>query len=130
MNTRTLLISTTAAAALAAAVAVPATAHKSAAAPLRVVDADADLRFDGRVLLEAETTGASRVTFTYRGKTFKAKRGTFDREDGTRDWYRTVRARGNDAAGDVTVSIRVRATNGGKSVTATQSEHLEREDDD
>ena len=60
----------------------------------------------------------------------KAKRGGFDREDGTRDWYRTVRARSGDANGNVRVDITVRACKGGSCVTSTQSEHLEREDDD
>ena len=72
------------------------------------------------MLLEAETAGASRVTFTYRGRTVKAQRGGFDREDGTRDWYRTVRARGNDAAGNVTVDVKVRACKAGACDTVTR----------
>jgi hypothetical protein len=70
------------------------------------------------------------VHFTYRGRTFKARRGAFDREDGTRDWRRVVRARGGDAAGGTTVEITVRACKGDRCVTTTQREHLEREDDD
>ncbi len=131
MTTRTLI---PAALAVAAVAAIPAVAQSaqpatSAAAP-RIVDIDADLRFDGRVYLEAETAGATRVRFTYRGRTFKARRGAFDREDGTRDWGRVVRARGGDAAGGHTVKLKVRACKGGTCVTRTQREHLEREDDD
>ena len=136
MHTRKLLIPAAAALAVAAApVALAAggttapRAAERAAAP-RIADVDADLRFDGRVLLEAETAGASRVTFTYRGRTVKAQRGGFDREDGTRDWYRTVRARGNDAAGNVMVDVKVRACKAGACDTVTDREHLEREDDD
>jgi hypothetical protein len=69
------------------------------------------------------------VHFTYRGRTFKAHRGAFDREDGTRDWGRAVRARGGDAAGGTTVEIEVRACKGGACVTRTERERLEREDD-
>ncbi len=136
MHTKTLLIPAAAGLALAAAPLAatassdaPRTAKPAAAAP-RVVDVDADLRFDGRVLLEAETAGAGKVTFTYRGVTVKARRGGFDREDGTRDWHRTVRARGTDASGNVTVDIKVRACKAGACDTVTDREHLEREDDD
>ena len=136
MHTKTLLIPAAAGLALAAAPLAatassdaPRTAKAAAAAP-RVVDVDADLRFDGRVLLEAETAGAGKVTFTYRGRTVKAKRGGFDREDGTRDWYRTVRARGNDAAGNVTVDIKVAPARPARATRSRDREHLEREDDD
>jgi hypothetical protein len=111
------------------ALAVPVATGAQTAAP-RIDDIDADLRFDGHVYLEAETAGATRVHFTYRGRTVKARRGALDREDGTRDWGRVVRARGGDAAGGNTVEITVRACNGGKCVTSIEREHLEREDDD
>jgi hypothetical protein len=111
------------------AVAAPVATGAQSAAP-RIADVDADLRFDGRVYLEAETAGATRVHFTYRGRTVKARRGALDREDGTRDWGRVVRARGGDASGGNTVEIKVRACSGGQCVTATRREHLEREDDD
>ena len=128
MHTRKLLIP--AAAALAVVAAPVALAAGGTAAP-RIADVDADLRFDGRVLLEAETAGASRVTFTYRGRTVKAKRGGFDREDGTRDWYRTVRARSGDANGNVSVDITVPRVQGRQlRDDVTRREHLEREDDD
>ena len=115
---------------LPTALAALAVAAPSNAAAPRIVDIDADLRFDGKVYLEAETAGASRVEFTYRGRTVTARKGRFDREDGTRDWGRAVRARGGDAAGGTTVEIKVRACKGGTCVTSTQREHLEREDDD
>jgi hypothetical protein len=117
-------------AAVLAALAVAAPAASGAAAAPRIADIDADLRFDGRVFLEAETAGATRVHFTYRGRTITARKGGFDREDGTRDWHRVVRARSGDAAGGTTVEITVRACKGGTCVTSTQREHLEREDDD
>ena len=117
-------------AAVLAALAVAAPAASGAQVAPRIADVDADLRSDGRVVLEAETAGATRVHFTYRGRTVKARKGTFDREDGTRDWRRVVRARGGDAAGGTTVEITVRACEGGTCVTSTQREHLEREDDD
>jgi hypothetical protein len=108
-----------------AALAVAAPTH--AAAP-RIADIDADLRFDGKVHLEAETAGASRVQFTYRGRTYTARKGGFDAEDGTRDWRRTVRARGGDADGGNTVKIKVRACKGGECVTRTERERLELDD--
>lgn len=129
MKNRMLILPAAALAVGAVAFAAPAATGAQSAAP-RIHDIDADLRFDGRVYLEAETTGATRVHFTYRGRTYKARKGAFDREDGTRDWGRVVRARGGDAAGGHTVSIKVRACKGGTCVTSTQREHLEREDDD
>ena len=114
---------------LSAALAALAVAAPTTAAAPRIVDIDADLRFDGKVYLEAETAGASRVHFTYRGRTVKARKGAFDADDGTRDWGRAVRARGSDANGGTTVEIKVRACKGGQCVTSTQREHLEREDD-
>ncbi len=117
-------------AAVLAALAVAAPAASGAQAAPRIAEIDADLRFDGRIFLEAETAGATRVHFTYRGRTVEARKGAFDREDGTRDWRRVVRARGGDAAGGTTVEITVGACKGGDCVTSTQREHLEREDGD
>jgi hypothetical protein len=113
---------------LSTALAVLAVAAPTGSAAPRIVDIDADLRLDGRISLEAETAGASRVQFTYRGRIYKARKGAFDHEDGTRDWRRAVRARGSDAGGGTTVEIEVRACKGGACVTRTQREHLERED--
>jgi hypothetical protein len=130
MTTRTLLITGVALAATAAggfAAAVPASGSAAAATP-RIDDIDADLHFDGRVRLEAEVAGATRVRFTYRGLKVKANRGRLDREDGTRDWRRTVRARGDDAAGRSTVTIKVRACNADGCVTRSERERLELDD--
>jgi len=127
MKTRTLILPTAAAVLATLAVAAPAATAQSAAP--RIVDVDADLRFDGRLYLEVETAGASRVHFTYAGKTVKAKRGRLDREDGTRDFSRVVKARNGDGAGS-TVTFQVRACKGGECVTRTGRELLEREDDD
>jgi hypothetical protein len=144
MTTRSLLLAgtalaTTTAAAVAAAVpatGAPATTPAATAAPSAATvkarpiidDIDADLRFDGRVRLEAETAGAARVTFTYRGRRVAAHKGRLDREDGTRDWRRTVAARGGDASGLATVTIKVRACKGDVCVTRSDTERLERED--
>ncbi len=111
MTKHTLLIAGAALAATAGgavATAGPATGAPAASAPTasspaatsalrpRIDDIDADLRLDGRVRLEAETAGAGRVTFTYRGRKVAGHKGRLDREDGTRDWRRTVAARGGD----------------------------------
>ncbi|HYI17129.1 MAG TPA: hypothetical protein VD836_00395 [Solirubrobacteraceae bacterium] len=111
-----------------AAVAAPAaTAH--AAAP-RITDIDAELTRDGRVELDVETTRASRVELTYRGRTITLRKGEWDRDDRTRDWYRTVRARGGDAGGNVRVTLKVRACLDGDCTTRSAAEFLEREDGD
>lgn len=125
MTTKLLIIPVLLAGAAIAAPAAPA----QAAAP-RIIDVGADLTFDGRVELDAETTGASRVKVTYRGRTVKLRKGEFDRDDRSREWFRTVRARGGDENGNVRVTLKVRACRGGDCVTSPATEFLEREDDD
>ncbi len=87
---RTTALAATALAALGAgALAVPALA----AAP-RVHDIDAELKPGQRLHLQAETSGATRVTFSFAGRTAKGYLTETDAEDGTRDYERTVASRG------------------------------------
>lgn len=101
-------------------------AVRTASAP-RIGDTDADL-VGGRLNLETETAiTASKVTFTYRGRSISARRTETDTEDRTRDWGRTVNARGARAGDRIT--LRVKACTGGKCTTKTVTERLEREND-
>jgi hypothetical protein len=97
-------------------------------ATVRISDIDADLQRGGRLRLEAEVRGASRVTFTYRGRHYAGR--VVDTDDGAREWARTVRARRGDRSGGRRVTIRVRACDGGDCTTRSSREHLERPDDD
>jgi hypothetical protein len=97
-------------------------------AAVRISDIEADLRRGGRLRLEAETRGARRVTFTYRGRHYAGR--VVDTDDGAREWARTVRARRGDRAGGHRVTIRVRACGGGHCSTRASREYLERPDSD
>jgi hypothetical protein len=101
-----------------------------AATKPQVRDVDADVRWDGRLRLEAETAGASRVTFRYRGRTYRARVVDVDREDGTRDWARTVKAKRAHRRGGTTVRVKVRACSQSGCVTRTSREYLERPERD
>lgn len=70
-----------------------AAAPASAAAP-SVLDVDAELKPGNRLQLQAETRGATSVTFRWAGRSAKGYVTEIDREDGTRDYERTVSARG------------------------------------
>lgn len=96
----------------------------------RVLDADADLHWNGKIRLEAETAGANRVWITYAGTRYRAKLVEIDRQEGTREWARTVRATSAHRAGGRTVTIRVRAcAAGGRCAVRSEREYLDREDD-
>jgi hypothetical protein len=100
-------------------------------AAVRISDIDADLRRGGRLRLEAETRGATRLTFTYRGRHYAGR--VVETDDGAREWARTVRARRGDRSGGHRVRIRVRACGGGDCSTRSSREYLERpgrDDDD
>jgi hypothetical protein len=118
---RTLLLSGLAVAAIAAA-AVPLATADGGAAP-RVTDIDADLLRDGRVRLQAETRGASRVVFTYAGRRIAGR--LVDAEEGEREWARTVARRGTAR----TATIRVTACDDSRCSTRSERERLDREDD-
>lgn len=75
------------------AAAALAAAPASAAAP-SVLDIDAELTPGGRLHLQAETRGATSVTFKWAGRSAKGYVTEIDREDGTRDYERTVASRG------------------------------------
>jgi hypothetical protein len=97
-------------------------------AAVRISDIDADLRPGGRLRLEAETRGATRLTFTYRGRHYAGR--VVETDDGAREWARTVPARPSDRSGGHRVTIRVRACGGGHCSTRTSREYLERPDSD
>jgi len=128
MRTKTLIAVT-----LAAAIGVGATiagggavAASAPAAP-RINDIDADLVRGGKLRLETETSArATKVTFTYAGRSYAGRVVEVDREDGTRDWARTVASR--SSAGR-RVTIRVRACAGTRCTTRSSSELLERDDE-
>lgn len=100
------------------------------AAAARVLDLDADLLFEGRLRLEAETSGADRVTFTYRGHRYRGRLVEIDREDATREWARTITARGADRRGARRITIRAQACDGSRCSTRSESEFLERPERD
>jgi hypothetical protein len=118
---RTLLTAALTGVAIGAAAVPLATADGGAAA--RVSDIDADLLRDGRVRLEAETRGATRVVFTYAGRRIAGRLTEVD--DGERSWARTVARRGSAR----TVTVRVTACDGTRCTARTDRERLEREDD-
>lgn len=94
----------------------------------RVRSGDADPRGGGRVHLKTETAdSATRVVFTYRGRRVAARRTSSDAEDRTRDWARTVPARG--ARPGQVVRFRVTACGSGGCSSRTFSDRLDREDD-
>jgi hypothetical protein len=97
-------------------------------AAVRIRDIDADLRRGGRLRLEVETRGATRVRFTYRGRHYAGR--VVDRDDGAREWARTVRTRNGDRNGGRRVTIRVRACGGGDCSTRSARVYLERPDRD
>lgn len=87
----------------------------SSTAP-RIDDIEVEALAGGKLRLETELIGrATRVTFTYRGRSYKARK----QADG--DWTRTVTARGGDRD-DSIVRLKVRACNGTKCVTRTSSD--------
>lgn len=98
-------------------------------ATIRVEDVDADLRRGGRLQLEAETTGARRVTFTYAGRSLRGRLVEID-DDGDREWRRTVAARAIDREGGRIITIRVRACAGDVCVVRSAREYLERPGED
>jgi hypothetical protein len=114
--------------------AAPAAKNSNTATPIaraaavRISDIDADLRRGGRLRLEAETRGATRLTFTYRGRHYAGR--VVETDDGAREWARTVPARGGDRSGGHRVTIRVRACGGGHCSTRSSREYLERPDGD
>lgn len=75
------------------AAAALAAAPASAAAP-SVLDVDAEIKPGGRLHLQAETRGATSVTFKWAGRSAKGYLTEIDREDGTREYERTVSSRG------------------------------------
>lgn len=106
-------------------------APRASAAVARVGDLDADLLFSGRLRLQAETSDdVNRLTFTYRGRRYTGRVVEVDREDRTREWERTIQARGADRRGNRTITIRARACDGDRCASRSSREFLEREDDD
>ncbi len=102
--------------------AVPATA----AAP-RVFDIDAELEPGNRLHLSTETaSSAARVTFSFAGRTAKGYLTETDTEDATRDFERTLSARGMRPG---TRKITVRACGADGCATRTLSVYVERDDD-
>ena len=95
-----------------------------------ISDIDAELQHRGQLQLEAETRGAQSVRFTYRGRHYAGRLADIDRDDGSRDWARTVRARHSDRSGGHSVTIRVRACDGGDCTARSSREYLERPDPD
>jgi hypothetical protein len=93
-------------------------------AAIRISDIDADLKRSGKLRLEAETRGATRLTFTYRGRTYAGR--VVETDDGGREWARTVRTRKGDRSGGRRVAIRVRACSGKKCSSRVSREYLER----
>lgn len=111
--------------------AAPQVAASQAPAAVFIDDLDADLLFSGRLRVEAETSAnADRVTFTYAGRDAAGRVVEVDRDDGTRDWARSVSARPADRRGNRRITIRARACDGDRCVTRTSREFLELEDDD
>lgn len=96
-----------------AGVAIAATPAQTGKRAPRITEIEVDAVRGGRLRLEAETSGrTTSVRFTYRGRTYKARRTT----DG--DWARTVKARGGDRD-DRVVRLEVRACNGSRCTTKT-----------
>lgn len=115
--------------ALGGVVNTPAKAETSQRSQARVLDVDADLLANGKIRLEAETAGATRVWFVYAGARLAARLVEVDREDGTREWARTVVAEPRHRASGRVVTIQVRACDGGGRCTVrSEPELLDRED--
>jgi hypothetical protein len=125
-----LLAGVAAAGALAAGViATTAATAATATAATRAVDGDADLVASSKVRLEAETRGAARVTFVYGGRRHAGRLTGTDREDGTREWARTVTALRSDRAAGRVVSFKVRACDAsGACTTRSFRERVEWDD--
>lgn len=111
---------TTAGLAAAALAAAPA----NAAAP-SVLDIDAELTPGGRLHLQAETRGATSVTFRWAGRSAKGYVTEIDREDGTREYERTVASRGMKPG---TRAITVRACGADGCSSRTVRTHVEYDD--
>lgn len=99
-----------------------------AAASALATDGDADLVSKSQVRLQAETRNADRVTFLYDGKRRPGRLVEVDREDGTRDWARTVRAKRSDRKPGRIVTFKVRACGDGGCTTTKFSERVEWDD--
>ncbi|MEZ5122075.1 MAG: hypothetical protein R2736_10945 [Solirubrobacterales bacterium] len=111
-------------AALGAAVALTGAAPALAAPHVR--DVDAELHPGGWLHLSAETSaGARRLTFHVAGRSIRGRLTDIDREDRTREFERTVRARG---VGTGTRSIRVRVCGRRGCSTQTFRTFVERDD--
>jgi hypothetical protein len=95
-----------------------------------ISDIDAELQRGGQLQLEAETRGAQRVRFTYRGRHYAGRLADIDHDDGSRDWARTVRAHQSDRSGGNSVTIRVRACGDGDCTTRSSREYIEPPDRD
>jgi hypothetical protein len=97
----------------------------------RISDVDADLTRSGKLRLEAETPrAADRVSFTYDGRTFRARVVDVDDDDRSKDWAATVTPAQADRNGGTRISLRVRACDGDRCTTRTVREHVEAPDDD
>ncbi|MTD45097.1 hypothetical protein GKE82_12540 [Conexibacter sp. W3-3-2] len=128
MTTTPRPLTLTAGAALAATIAAVGFSSAASAAPGRVVDGDADLTQNRTGLrLEAETRGATRVTFLYGGRSFAARLVEVD-DDGSREWRRTVTARTADRRDGARVTFRVRACGADGCTTRTITERVEWDD--
>jgi hypothetical protein len=118
---------------LAALAALAATGVAAASGPaptaqataVQIHDIDADLLRGDRLRLEAETTGARRVTFTYAGRRYGARLVEIDHNERSREWARVVRARRADIAGRRRLTIPVRACSSGRCVARSSRELLE-----
>lgn len=117
---RTALAAGTAGLAVVALAATPAVA----AAP-SVLDVDAELTPGGRLHLQTETRGATSVTFKWAGRSAKGYLTEIDREDGTREYERTVASRGMKPG---TRAITVRACGADGCTSRTVRTHVEYDD--
>jgi hypothetical protein len=99
-----------------------------AAAAAMATDGDADLVGAKHVRLQADTRGASSVTFMYRGKHRKGRLTDIDHSDREREWSRTMIAKRSDRRAGARVTFRVRACGGGDCHTTKFSERVEWDD--
>jgi hypothetical protein len=130
MRVKMLAVAAIVATAAAGALALQASGadQTPSAAAAQVRDIDADLIRPGRLRMEAETAGASRVTFSYRGRSYGGRLDEIDREYGTRDWSHTVRARRGDRRAGRLVTVRVRACTASRCTSTSHRERLEWDD--
>lgn len=124
MDTTTLTRTSKLAAGIVVA-SLAATASPALAAAPTIRDVDAELE-GGRLHLSTETTGATKVTFRFAGRSAAGRLTDTDAEDGTRDYERRVKA-GGIKPGRRAITVKACGADG--CTTRTVTLFIDRDDD-